>query len=66
MVGQSLDLLDELRVVGFLDGRYDQRVECAPTLAEEAFISDVMGKSVLEGVSKLREESRLVEELCGA
>src|SRR5262245_3012019 len=63
MVGQPVDVLSQPVGVEPLDGLYDPAVESTPPVLEQAAISDFVGQGMLEGVLKIREEPRLVEEL---
>src|SRR5207244_9290194 len=47
------------------EGFHNANVEHAPSLLEQAVVGYLMGEGVLEGVSMVGEEPRLVQELGG-
>jgi hypothetical protein len=59
-------VLSEPAGVETLDRIDDSRVEIAPALAEEACVRHLVGQRVLEGVLRLGEQGRLVQELGSA
>jgi len=61
---QLLHVLANALGVQVLDGRHHGRVQCAPPLPQEAGVGHVVGERVLERVLEIREEPRLIEELC--
>src|SRR5437773_497115 len=63
VVGEPFDLLCETVGMQPLDGLHDLAMESAPSLLNEAPISDVVSQRVLERVLEVREKLRLIEEL---
>jgi hypothetical protein len=64
-VGQPFDLAGQALGMERLEGLHNLGVQAAPPVLEQAAVGHLSGEGMLEGVGEIREEARLIQELCG-
>jgi hypothetical protein len=63
MVGEPSDLVGQAVSIERLQGLDDARVQHPPPPQQEAVVGHLLGEGMLEGVVRLGEQSRLIQEL---